>query len=297
MISKRQRAYSYFPGCSLETTNKAYDISTRNVARVLGLEMVELEDWNCCGATAYLATDPRRAHVLSARNLALAEETSEHLICICSGCYLVLHKANKLFQESEKDRREIRRALQAGNMDYHGRVQVRHFLDVVVGDLGREAISRHVVKSLKGLRVACYYGCQITRPYGEIDDPEFPSSMGDLMRWLGATPVDFRLGARCCGGMTMTTHPELGRKLTGKLLLAARQAGADCIATACPLCQMNLEAYQDRIGDDMLQECHIPVVYFTQLLGASLGLGGEEIAEADSLTPVREVFASKGVTL
>jgi heterodisulfide reductase subunit B len=297
MNANSQRVYSYFPGCSLEVTNKAYDISTRNVARVLGLEMVELEDWNCCGATAYMAIHEKRAFVLSGSNLALSEKAGRDLVTVCSGCYLVLHKTNRYLNADPHLRAEVGKALEAGGMEYRGTVRVRHFLDVVVNDLGREVIERHVVRPLDGLKVACYYGCQIGRPFGDIDDPEFPTSMDRLMQWLGAEPVPFSQKAKCCGGMLMTTTPEIGRRLSGRLLRSARGARADCIATACPLCQVNLEAYQDKISASLGGDCRLPVLYFTQLLGGALGLGEKELALADSLTDAKTVFAERQAAL
>src|SRR3990172_3383031 len=160
MSTTTQPVYSYFPGCSLEATNRAYDISTQNVARVLGLEMVELEDWNCCGATPYMAIDSKRSALLSARNLAISEQHERDIVTVCSRCFLVLHKANCQFHNDSTLRGEIRKALQAGGMDYQGKVRVRHLLDLIVNDLGQEAIERHVVRPLEGIKVACYYGCQ-----------------------------------------------------------------------------------------------------------------------------------------
>ncbi len=293
MNPSAQRVYSYFPGCSLETTNRAYDVSTRNVARVLGLEMVELEDWNCCGATAYMAVNEKRSFVLSARNLALSEAAGRDLVTVCSGCYLALHKTNRYFAQDAHVRSEVRRALQAGGLDYGGGVRVRHFLDVVVNDLGREVVERHVVRPLAGLRVACYYGCQISRPFGDIDDPEYPVAMDRLMQWLGAEPAPYPMKAKCCGGMLMTTERDVGRLLSGRLLRAARRAKADCVATACPLCQVNLEAYQRDIGRAFGEPLEVPVVYFTQLMGRALGLSDGELALGDSLTGVAELFAGR----
>ncbi len=294
MSATTQPVYSYFPGCSLEATNRAYDVSTRNVARVLGLEMVELEDWNCCGATPYMAIDSKRSALLSARNLAISEKHRRDIVTVCSSCFLVLHKANRQFHDDSSLRGEIRQALQAGGMDYRGNVRVRHLLDLVVNDLGQEAIERHVVRPLEGLKVACYYGCQLVRPFGEVDDPEFPRLLERLMGWIGATPVDFGMGAKCCGGILMTTQPEIGLDLSGKLLKQACKAGADCICTICPLCQMNLEAYQARISARFGEDCRIPILYFTQVLGTALGLGRDELAWEDALTPVEMVLAGKG---
>lgn len=293
MIAPSKTTYSYYPGCSQAATNKAYDISCRNVARVLGIEMVELEDWNCCGATAYTAIREHRSFVLSARNLALAEKTGNDLVTACAGCYLALHKTNKYFGEDSKLRENIRRALRAGGEDYNGGIQVRHILEVLVNDLGEEVIRQHVVRSFKGLKVACYYGCQITRPFGDIDDPEFPDVMGRLMGWIGAEPLDFSMMTKCCGGMLMITQPKVGRELVGEILRQAKGIGADCIATACPLCQINLEAYQHKISRQIGTDCSIPVLYFSQLLGLSLGLVPEQVALGDNLTPTEAILAAR----
>ncbi len=287
------KGYSYFPGCSLTRSNRAYDISTRSVARALGIELVEIDDWNCCGATAYLPIRERRAFVLSARNLAIAEKTDRELATICNACYVVLRKTNKYMAEDAALRRNIGRALKAGGMDYGGTVRVRHFLDILVNDVGEEAIRQKVCRDLSGLRVACYSGCQLSRPFDDLDDPEYPVIMERLAGWLGATVVPFPMSAKCCGGLSMTTRPEVGRQLTGKLLTTAKQRGAEAILTACPLCQINLEGYQGPISRAISTDCTIPVLYFTQLAGLAFGLEGRELALADSLTPVEELCAEK----
>lgn len=293
MNQKPLSVYSYFPGCSLMATNRAYDISSRSVARTLGIELRELDDWNCCGATAYLPIREKRAFVLSARNLAIAEKERRELATICNACYVVLRKTNKYMAEDPKLRKDIRTALKAGEMDYSGGVRVRHFLDILVNDVGEEAIRGRVRRDLSGLKVACYSGCQLSRPFEDLDSPEFPALMGRLVGWLGAEVVDFPMAAKCCGGMAMTTRPEIGRVLTGKLLRVAKLRGADCIATACPLCQINLEAYQDKVSEAAGGDCQLPVLYFTQLMGTAFGLEAKDLALKDSLTPVEALLAEK----
>ena len=195
MSNTSSQAYSYYPGCSLTATNRAYDVSARSVARVLGIGLLELDDWNCCGATAYMPIREKRAFVLSARNLAIAEKEGRELVTICNACYVVLRKTNKYMAGNPGLRDEIRDALRAGGMDYTGSVRVRHLLDIVVNELGEEVIKRHVKRDLSGLRVACYSGCQFTRPFDDVDHPEFPEAMNRLLRWLGAEPVAFPMGA------------------------------------------------------------------------------------------------------
>jgi heterodisulfide reductase subunit B2 len=296
-----RRRFLYFPGCSLMATNRAYDISTRSVARVLGIDLAEVSDWNCCGATAYMAIREKEAFVLSARNLALAEAQAggngnghpADLAVVCNGCYVALHKTEKYMAEDSSLGDDIRRALKAGGMDFRGGVRVRHFLDVVVNEVGEEEVRKRVKKPLAGLKAAAYPGCQLSRPFGEIDDPEFPVLMDRLLGWLGAETVPFALKAKCCGGLMMTTKPEIGRDLTGKILRNAKENGAACVATACPLCQINLEAYQGAVSDAVGADCRIPVFYFTQLLGAAFGLSAKDLALADNLTPWEHLLAEK----
>ena len=183
MITTNKMVFSYYPGCSLQATNRAYDLSTRAVAPAMGIELIELDDWNCCGATAYMAINEKRSFVLSARNLALAEQQGHDLVTICNGCYLVLRKTNKYMNDNKEVMAETQRALAAGGMSYKGSVHVRHFLDVVVHDLGETDVRQRVKQSLNGLKVASYYGCQIGRPFGEIDDPEDPQMMDNLAGW------------------------------------------------------------------------------------------------------------------
>ncbi|MFO7905549.1 MAG: CoB--CoM heterodisulfide reductase iron-sulfur subunit B family protein [Planctomycetota bacterium] len=293
MIDATSQAYSYFPGCSLTATNRAYDISTRRVAEALGLGLVELEDWNCCGATAYLPIREKRSFVLSARNLAIAEKEGLELATVCNACYVVLRKVNKYMSEDRQLSKEVRGALKVGGMDYRGTVRVRHFLDIVVNDVGRERVKSHVEHDLSGLKVAGYCGCQLTRPFDDIDHAEYPRILDRLIGWLGAEAVPFPVATKCCGGMIMTTNAETGRALTGKILKVARDRGADCVATCCPLCQMNLEAYQERVTEAVGADCHIPVLYFTQLMGSAFGLDPKKLALRDSLTPVEEVLTEK----
>lgn len=293
MITTNKTSFSYYPGCSTRSANRAYDISTRSVADELGIDLVELDDWNCCGATAYVAVHEKRSFVLSARNLALAEKEGRDLVAICNGCYLVLRKTNKYMSEDPKLNADITRALAAGDMSYGGTVRVRHFLDVVVNDIGEEGVRQCVSQPLAGLKVAPYYGCQIGRPFGEIDDAEDPQMMDKLIGWLGGEAVHFPLKAKCCGGLMMTTQVDIGRKLTGKVLKNAKDGGAGCIITACPLCQMNLEGYQNAVSGAMGANCELPVLYFTQLMGAAFGLSPRDLALKDSLTPVEAMLTEK----
>jgi heterodisulfide reductase subunit B len=264
--------YLYYPGCSLESSGKAYDESLRATFRALGVELKELEDWNCCGATMYMSVDEAVSLAISARNLALAEQLGfRGLIAPCSACYTVLLKTNRFLRDSPELKSQVDHLLAKAGLSYNLTVTVRHPLDVLVNDVGVETIARAAKRTLAGVRFASYYGCQIVRPERGFDDREFPMTMDRLFERLGATSVYFPLKTRCCGGMLMTTFQDVALHLVNELLECAAENGAQCVVTTCPLCQVNLEAYQKRLGKKFGKSYNIPVMFFTQLLGLALG--------------------------
>lgn len=269
--------YTYYPGCSLHSAHKGYDISCRAVSEKLGCEMIELEDWNCCGATIYMSIKEITSLAIASRNLALAEEARHDLVAPCSSCFTVLNKANRYLKNNAELSQKVNSCLAEANLEYHNTVRVRHPLDVLINDLGLEIISEYVEKPLTGLKVANYYGCQIVRPEKGFDDRENPMSMDNLMETIGAENVYFPLKVRCCGGMLMTTYEYVALKLSKEIIECAVENGADCIVTTCPLCQMNLEAYQEKINREFGTDFKIPIFYFTQVLGVALGIGPESL--------------------
>ena len=269
--------YSYFPGCSLKGLGRAYEESLLPVMQHLGIELMELEDWNCCGATAYMSVDEREACVLAARNLAIAEKTGpQDLLTPCSACYLVLNKAKHNVADFPSIREDVNRALACAKLTYTGATAVRHPLDVLFHDVGVEAIKQKVVRPLTGLKVAPYYGCQVVRPYSTFDEAWNPTTMDRILESLGAEVVHFPLKTKCCGGSLTGTVPEAGLRLSYILLKEAVRRGADVVATICPLCQFNLDAYQDQIAKRW-GEARIAAVYFTQLMGLAFGFPPERL--------------------
>ncbi len=269
--------YAYFPGCSLRGMGCAYEESLLPVFGHLGVELHELEDWNCCGATAYMAVDEAKACVLAVRNLALTEKSGlRQLLAPCAACYLVLNKTKHYFQEYPAMKETMDRALAAIGLHYTGNTPVRHPLDVLLNDVGLEAIRQKVKLPLRGLKVAPYYGCQMVRPYATFDDQFNPTTLDRLLEALGATVVRYPLKTKCCGGSLTGTVPEAGIRMVYILLNEAKKRGADCLATVCPLCQFNLDAYHAQVtaqyGDVVL-----PTVFFTQLMGLALGLPEEKL--------------------
>jgi heterodisulfide reductase subunit B len=286
-------AYIYYPGCSQEVSAKAYNLSTKAVARALGLEMVELEDWNCCGTSPSYSLRKVATFAVAARNLALAEKQASacDLVTVCNGCFGMLEKANHRLAEDADLREKVGEALAVADLQYGGSVKVRHFLEVLVKDLGPEAIRERVTRSLEGLKVAPYYGCQFSRPSG-IDDMEFPRAMDDLLSWTGAEVVDYPLKAACCGGILMMgDKKEVALKLVRDLLAEAVRRGAGCLATACPLCQLNVEAYQGQVNARFGTNFSLPILFFTQILGLSLGLGGKELGLGTELVSAQPLLA------
>ena len=283
--------YSYFPGCSLKGLGRAYEESLLRVMRHLGVELEELEDWNCCGATAYMSVDETQAGVLAARNLALAERAGSHdLLTPCSACYLVLNKTQHNLADFPDVRERIHRALQSAQLAYTGRTRVRHPLDILVHDVGLDVIKEKVVRPLTGLKVAPYYGCQVVRPYSTFDDAWNPTTMDRLLATLGAEVVHFPLKTKCCGGSLTGTVPEAGLRMCYILLKEAVRRGADVIAVICPLCQFNLDAYHDQI-DRRWGPTRIATVYFTQLMGLAFGFSPRELGLHRNFIPMKEVTA------
>jgi heterodisulfide reductase subunit B2 len=265
-------AYAYYPGCSLNGLGKPYDESLRAVFGHLGLGLEEIPDWNCCGATSYMSISEHKAVALAARNLALAEPMGAQVVAPCAACYLVLSKAQHMMADYPDIAAKVNKGLQAAGLTYGGRAVVRHPLDILVNDVGLDQIKAKVTHPLTGYRVAPYYGCQIVRPYGSFDDPLRPQTMDRLLEALGAQVVDYPLKAHCCGGSLMGTMEDIGVRLCYLLLKEAKARAANMLATACPLCQYNLEGYQGKMRAAYHEDITLPIVYFTQLIGVAFGL-------------------------
>lgn len=280
--------YLYYPGCSLESSARSYDVSTRWVFHRLNLNLQELEDWNCCGATMYMSIKETISLSFSARNLAIAEKNNGEIVAPCSSCYTILNKTNHILQENFILRAKVNQSLKRAGLEYRGTVRVRHPLDVLVNDVGLEKIKAKTVRSLNGIRIAPYYGCQIVRPEGFFDDRENPITMDELFASLGATIVPYPVKLRCCGGMLMTTFPEVALALNREILEAAENEQADVIVTTCPLCQINLDAYQDKINKKFGTKFRLPIMFFTQLLALSLGADRYEIRLKENVVPIPE---------
>lgn len=284
--------YLYYPGCSLEGTALEYHLSTQAMLAAADIGLTQIDDWTCCGATAADGVNRLLSLVLPARNLALAERTHPGLDILvpCSACYLNLKKVAAKVRSDPDLLHEINTVLAQENLSYAGTVKVKHLLEVLANDVGADAFAKKVSRPLKGLAIAPYYGCQCLRPYAIFDDPEAPRSMDGLLRAAGADVFDWSMGPKCCGASHMNTKMEIGLALCGAILSDAR--GADAIATVCPMCQLNLEGYQDRISRLSSTPLHISILYLPQILGLSMGIT-EDILRLDLNLAITDMFRRK----
>ena len=286
--------YAYYPGCSLECNSAAYDVSVRAVADLLGIKLVELDDWNCCGATEYFSQDELTACSVIARNLALVDPQFDQLVAPCAACYLNLAKVDSLMAEHAEMNEKINCALAAGGLKYKpGRVRIRHILDIIHTDIGETAIRDKVVKPLTGLRIAPYYGCQVVRPIKGVDSTEYPMKMDELFKWLGAEVVDYPVKAHCCGGhMTQISEPQ-AFELIRRLLQSAVDYQADMILCMCPMCQLNMDAYQSGVNSHFGLNFKMPIIFFTQLLGVAFGIDQKTLGFGKEIVGASPVLKEK----
>lgn len=265
-----------------------YDLSTRAVCRELGIELVEIPDWNCCGSSPAYSFDPLLSAALAGRNLALAaKEGLDTVMTPCPGCLKALKGALKAYHNPKKRDK----FLELLGTDFDGNIKAVSVVQLLMEDVGIDAIKDRVVKPLTGLSVAPYYGCIMTRPaeFAEFDDPENPVSLDQLIEAAGGTVPDFPFKTECCGAASGVTRNEIAGKLTGRILDMARRVGAQMVTVACPLCQQNLDLRQHQVNRRWNTSFDMPVLYITQVIGLALGIESKKlgmdklIVNADSL--------------
>ncbi len=277
-----ERVYAYYPGCTLHSTAKEYDFSTRAVFDELGIELRELEGWACCGASSGHSISHLLGIVLPARELQRAEEAGLPLTAPCAMCYFRF----KLAAHELANEATLNTVSGLLGKEFHNTVEVVHPLEIL--DQHKELIASKLQKPLNGLRVACYYGCLLVRPQSilHFDDEENPQMMDRLTEVLGAESIDWAFKTECCGASLPLARPDIVSKLSHRILSQARDLGADCVLVACPECHLNLDSNQDGAG--------LPVLYFTQLVGLALGLSAERLRLDKHLTDTRPLLRAKG---
>ncbi len=278
---------AYYPGCSLHSSAAEYDQTVRATADVLDLELVEPPGWTCCGSSPAHSSDHTLATVLPMHTLTTIEQMGlDTVTSPCSACFARMKTAAHTVTHNNDMAQEVEAQL---NYTYQGKVEVQHLLDTLVDRAGLDKIEARVKKPLTELKVACYYGCLITRPtkITQAEHPEYPMKMDNLMGALGAEPVDWSYKTDCCGSTLGLTQTPLALEMTQKILQNARDCGADVITAACPLCHVNLDARQSQIGLDF----QIPVLYITQLMALAFGLSEKQAALSKNMVDPRPVLA------
>jgi len=262
--------YTYYPGCTSETTAVEFGRSTEAVCEALGIELIELDDWNCCGASSAHTLDHRLAMALPGRNVALAQEAGLDIVIPCPACYQHCRDADLKMREDKAWREKMERIL---HFRYNGEGRPRHLLEVLSNDLGKRELEEKVTKPLTGLKVASYYGCVLVRP-PELtgwDDPEHPVTMDQLMAMLGAETIAWSYKVDCCGASMTLSRGDIVAELSTRIVEGAAEAGADCIVSACGMCEINLDTRQ---APQSMKK--MPVFYLTELMALAFGLSGVE---------------------
>jgi len=286
--------YAYYPGCSLSSGEKEYGISVRAVFAHMGIELVEIEDWSCCGAVHAGVNSETSTTVLPARNLALAAAQGfDTIIVPCSGCYLNLRRASKRVAGDKAVRAMVKEHLRE-DLAYETDVEVLHPLYALMRDVGLDAIRALVTHPLSSWQIASYYGCMMTRPKDVFDSAERPVGLDQLAATLGATPVDYPMKAKCCGGALALSHSGVTARLTGDVLVSAQAAGADVTMLACPMCHTALDTYQRKAARAVKQPIDMPVLFFTQAMGLAFGLDPDTLGLKRHLVSPERALAVAG---
>jgi heterodisulfide reductase subunit B len=264
---------AYYPGCSLHASSELYDIQCKLVFNKLGLELKEIEDWNCCGATGASKTNEFLSIALPARNLGLADATGLSEILIpCASCYSRTLVSQKRLASDAALKEAINAEL---GHKIEGKIKVSSILEVLRPKVDSGEIAGKAVKKLTGLKPACYYGCLLTRFPVDIDVPdnvENPQGIEVVCKAIGADPIDWSYKTDCCGASASVNDAEQSQLLMSRIFKDAVARGANCIVTTCPLCQMNVDAYQDEVGEKYGIEKRLPVYFITELIGVSMGI-------------------------
>lgn len=286
--------YSYFPGCTLYTKGKSFDDAGKAAGEKLGFTLDELENWTCCGASFPLAEDYDMGLASPTRVLAKGREAGDKLVTLCAVCHNVLKRTNHVMKNNEERRVKVTDFIEE---PYAGDLDVIHYLEVLRDEIGFEALAEKVEKPLQGLKVAPFYGCLLLRPKAEMqmDDPDNPSIFEDLLKALGAEPVDYPMKAECCGAFQVVHSDTMATRCSREIIDSARMRGAEVLVTACPLCQFNLEDRQGEMAQEGQGFKGLPVLYFTQLLEVALGGAVENLDVTKHHMDPRPVLQARGL--
>lgn len=265
---------AYYPGCAAQESAREADRSMRLIAPLIGLELIDIPTFSCCGAGSLAEADPDTELAINARNLAIAEEEGLDLLTICNTCYMNISRKNLILTGNQQEALRINHIIGETGHRYNGNVKVFHLLWYLVGEFGIERLKGMVKRPLNGIKVAPFYGCHILRPVdiGRLDNPKDPTSLEKIIVSLGGEPVSYGGRIRCCGLHIMLPAEEVALKMMGNHLSCARERGAELIVTPCTLCQISLDMYQVRAEKVVEESLNLPVLHLPQLIGLALGL-------------------------
>ncbi len=271
--------YAVFLGCTIPVRGQNYELSARKVSEKLNIELVDIPEFSCCGFPAK-SVDFETSILMSARNMALAEERGLDILTLCNACTVTLVEAQEELKKNSKLRESVNEKLAKIGRNYKGKVKVKHFARFLYEDYGVENIKKKIVKPLDKLNIAVHYGCHFLRPsevYEQFDDPEHPVSLDLLVEATGAKSLDYKGKEKCCGGGILGVKEEDALLMTKLKLDEVKKVSADCMISICPFCSIMYEGSQKKIEKSFEVEYKIPVLYYTQLLGLALGISSEEL--------------------
>ncbi len=272
--------YALFLGCTIPARQPNYELSARKALSKLGIELVDLPNMTCCCPPPIQSIDLETSLAVATYNICLAEEANLEIVTLCSGCFESLAMANSMLKDDEQLKAKINRILSAAGKEFVGSKEVKHFLQVLVDDVGLERLKASVTKPLSNLKVAPFYGCHALRPSEllRLDDPERPNILENLIEALGASTVEYRNKLKCCGGLLRGYSDDLALELASEKLANTTKAGADCIATLCPFCFIALDMGQLQIKHKLNKVYDMPIIHYSELLSLALGVDPKELA-------------------
>ncbi len=294
------KRYAYYPGCSIGATAPEYEHSVKVIMDHLDMDYREIEDWNCCGATVVVGKDYLFSLLAAARNFTLVEEDTD-IITPCNACLVTLNRARNVYLNEPEWREKIDEGLaRVGrelDVETVEKMKVKHLLKAMVEDVGFDKLEGEVTKPLEGLRLAPYYGCQFGRPDIEGVHPEAPQVLDELLARTGSQVVDYHHKTKCCGSSLISTKQEEALRMCGELLEEAERKDVDALVATCPMCQLNVDAFQSKTNDLLGTDYNIPTLFFTQVLGLALGYSPQEMQIGKVVTGGREFMDTykKGV--
>jgi len=288
---------SYYPGCTLKNHAKNFEDSTICALNSIGVDVQELDRWNCCGTVFSLTTDDLIHHVAPIRNLIRVKEANfDKVMTVCAMCYNTLKRANERVKSDPDSLDILNNFMDREQVSYEGDVQVFHLLEFLKEEIGFENLAKKVVKPLKKLKIASYYGCLLVRPKGiGFDDMENPTILDDLMSKLGADSIDFPYKTECCGAYQTVDKPDIIADRTNQILTSARKQGAEIVVVSCPLCAFNLDQRQKKTVEKYPEFKHIPVLYFTQPLAIALGCPEKTLRFDLNFIDPKPILKAKGL--